>query len=98
MDHISGRSQVYLSERGSDELFEGLKALIHQKKCNLVSNFAFKNCGLFSLFSFHGCASGQMSVDAGDTELCWQPGSHKKRTYRLEFIFNIQGKPKATGS
>lgn len=50
MDHISGRSQVYLSERGSDELFEGLKALIHQKKCNLISNFAFKNWPVFPVF------------------------------------------------
>lgn len=85
MDHISGCSQVYLSKKGGDELFEGLKAPITQKKVTLfLSSFAFQNCGLYSLFSFHGSASGQKSMDAGDIQLYGQLASHKKGIYLLE--------------
>lgn len=92
MGHISGRSQVYLSKKGSDELFERLKAQIliapiTTWKSNVVSNFAFQNRDLSSLFSFHGCASGQKSMDAGDIELYWQPNSRKKGICLLEIYF-----------
>lgn len=53
MNHLSGCSQVYLSKKGHDELFEDLNAQIYQKKKKkLVSNFVCPNCGCSSCFLF----------------------------------------------
>lgn len=83
MDHISGCSQDYLSKKGGDELFEGLKAQITQKKVTLFPALPFRTAASIP-FSFHGSASGQKSMDAGDIQLYGQLASHKKGIYLLE--------------
>lgn len=52
MDHISGCSQVYLSRRGGDELFEGLKAQITQKKVTLFPALPFRTAASIPRFLF----------------------------------------------